>query len=384
MTNIIHYWAGCPKSANSKWQRFLAVIQRCREEGWRNYLVWSRMPDNPELIEPFRDAGCEIILQPRSRGNFDLASMWRTYRLLRRLQCDIFHCHNDHTSPLMGAAFAGVSARVWSKLSMSSFYERGVPPRGMERIYLSNRVSSWCSHRILTLTEAVRHEFIAQGGSRYKTVVIPAPVDVERFATASRNGVREKLGLTSSEFVITAIGHAVPVKGWDILLRAFAETARTYPNMHLLLVGSMDEPNDHEFAENLRCMARETGCRECIHLLGHRADIAELLKASDIFAFPSRSDGQGLALVEAMVAGLPCVASRAGGIPEVIQHNHSGLLFARERADELAEQLLRLYQDPHLRQRLSQEAMAVAKRFSMQRYVEQVMNCYIGLVRKET
>ncbi len=379
---VVHHWAGCPKSANSKWQQFLAIIQRCQQEGWRNYLVWSRMPNDVGLVEPFREAGCEIVLQPRSRGNFDLASIWRTFRLVRRLRCDIFHCHNDHTSPLIGAFLARVPARVWSKLSMSCFYERNIDPRGLNRFYPSNRVSSWCSHRILALTEAVREEFISQGGSRNKTIVVSAPVDFERFASASGNGVREGLGLTGSDFVITAIGRAVPVKGWDILHRAFAETAGIYPNMHLLLVGSIDAPNERKFAERLRYLARETGCRERIHLLGHRADIAEILKASDIFAFPSRSDGQGLALVEAMAAGLPCVASRTGGIPELIQHDRSGLLFSRERTDVLAEQLLKLYRDPHLRQRLSHEALAVAKRYSMENYVEQVMKCYLSILHR--
>ncbi len=373
---VVHYWAGCPKSANSKWQRFLAVVQRCHQEGWRNVLVLSRMPDDAALIEPFTEAGCEIVLQPRSRGNLDAASIWRTFRLLRRLKCDIFHCHNDHTSPLIGAALARVPVRIWSKLSMSSHYETGETPSGLQRLHLSNRISSRCSHRVLALTEAVRQEFISQGGSAHKTVVVPGPVDVERFATAAGDGVREKLGLKDSDIVLTAVGHAVPVKGWDILVRAFAQLAVDGSNLHLLLVGSTSTPEETAFADGLRCMATKAGCADRVHLLGHRRDIAEILKASDIFVFSSRSDGQGLALVEAMAAGLPCVAARVGGVPDVVTDGENALLFDRENVQYLTKRLRKVIEDEPLRRQLGFQASRRAEAFRMEAYVDTVFTCY--------
>ncbi len=373
---LIHFWAGCPKSANSKWQRFLAVVQRCHEEGWRSVLVLSRMPDDAALVEPFTEAGCEIVLQARSRGNFDAASIRRTFRLLRRLKCDIFHCHNDHTSPLLGATLARVPVRIWSKLSMSSHYETGEAPSGVQSLCLSNRISSWCSHSVLALTEAVRQEFIRQGGSARKTVVVPGPVDVERFTVASGDGVREKLGLTDSDIVLTAVGHAVPVKGWDILVRAFAQLAVDRSNLHLLLVGSTSSPEEAVFAESLRSMATKAGCADRVHLLGHRRDIAEILKASSIFVFPSRSDGQGLALVEAMAAGLPCVAATVGGIPDVATDGENALLFERENVQDLTKRLRKAIEDEPLRRQLAFEASRRAEAFGMEAYVDKVFTCY--------
>jgi len=376
----VHYWAGCPRSANSKWRRFLALVQRCHEEGWKNYLVLSRMPEDRSLVEPFVQAGCEILSQPRSRRNFDAASIWRTCRLLRRLKSDVFHCHNDHTSPLIGAALARVRVRVWSKLSMSSYYETGEVPHGFQRLYLSNRISCWCSRRILALTEGVRREFVSQGGSLSKTLVVPGPVEVERLATASVDGVREYLGLPKAAFVITAVGHAVPVKGWDILLHAFAKLAAETPEAHLLLVGSMSAPDEVAFAENLQATASDAGCAERVHMLGHRSDIPEILKASDIFVFPSRSDGQGLALVEAMASGLPCLAAATGGIPDVITDCENGLLFERENMMDLADKLALLIRDGQLRIRLAAGARETAKQYTMDAYVERVFACYQALL----
>jgi len=379
LVTLVHYWAGCPKSANSKWQRFMAVVRRCRDEGRKNYLVWSGMPADPSLVEPFRDAGCEIVIQPRSRGNFDIASIWRTYRLLRHLKCDVFHCHNDHTSPLIGAALAGVPVRIWSKLSMSSFYERGETPRGFHKLHLSNRTSSLSCHKVLALTEAVRSEFLGQGGSADKTEVIPGPVDIDRFGKASGAGVREKLGLADSDIVITAVGHAVPVKGWDILIRSFNTLSVDKRNLHLLLVGSTAAPDEQLFADQLRSLAAESICGQ-VHFLGQRAEIPEILKASDIFAFPSRSDGQGLALVEAMAAGLPCVAARVGGIPEILTDGEDGVLFERESVQELAEHLAVLIVDESLRTRLASRALRRAEAFKMETYVERVFDCYRSLL----
>jgi len=328
-------------------------------------------------------AGCEIVLQSRSRGNFDCASVWRTYKLLRRLKCGVFHCHNDHTSPLIGATLARVPVRIWSKLSMSSHYETGDSPQGLQRLYLSNRISSWCSHRILALTEPVRQEFARQGGSSRKTIVVPGPVDVDRFAMACGDGVREQFGLAHSDCVITAVGHAVPVKGWDILVRAFAKLSASHPNVHLLLVGSTSASNESAFADTLRSLAADGGCGSRVHFLGHRADVAVVLKASDVFAFPSRSDGQGLALGEAMAAGLPCVAARVGGIPEVVTDGEDGLLFERENVQELAGHLTKLIEDGRLRDELASKALKRAEAFSMETYVERIFDCYTSVIRGE-
>jgi glycosyltransferase involved in cell wall biosynthesis len=265
---------------------------------------------------------------------------------------------------------------------MSSFYEKGLPPRGLQRLYLSNRFSSCCSHYVLALTEAVRGEFIRQGGSGQKTVVVPGPVDVERFAAASGDGVRENLGLTSRAFIMTAVGHAAPVKGWDVLLHAFAKVAAGKQDLHLLLVGSTSSTDERPFMEYLRSIVMEAGCADRVHFTDHRPDVAEILKATNLFVFPSRSDGQGLALVEAMASGLPCLAAATGGIPDVITDGVNGLLFEREDVADLAEKLSRLLDDNQLRSRLAEAAREAANRYTMDAYVQTIFRCYQLLLQR--
>lgn len=378
----VHFWAGCPKSANSKWQQFLAVVQRCHEEGWRNILVLSRMPDDAALIEPFTQACCEIVLQPRSRGNFDARSIWRTFRLLRRLKCDIFHCHNDHTSPLIGAALARVPGRIWSKLAMSSHYEQAIAPAGVHRIQASVRLSGMLAHRIHTVSDAVGQELIALGIAKDKVQTIRCPIDLARYDGADGRSFRRELGSGQQDLWVTAIGHAVPVKGWDVLVRAFGQVAGEFPQAQLALVGSTDDNGERDFGQAIRALVHEKGLAARVRFLGHRCDIPACLAGSGVFVLPSRSEGQPLALMEAMAAGRPCIAAAVGGVPETITHGENGLLFERENVEQLTDRLRSVLADASLRRRLGAAARKSSSAFDLETYVEAVFALYCSLLEK--
>lgn len=377
---IVHFWAGCPKSPNSKWQRFLAIAKRCKKEGWKNYIVWSKIPDNPALYKPFEKEGFEIILQDHSHGNFDLGSIWRTYKLMKSLKCDIFHCHNDHTSPLVGAALARVPVRIWSKLAMSSDYETDSKPKGLHCLMLSTRVSCLCAHRVLAISNKVREELIETVGFEKKIETIYVPIDFQRFTNASKGSIREEFGLDESHIVITSVAHAVPVKGWDIAINAFPEICKKNPAVRMLLVGDYDSKSYYNQLKNL---VQQYEMQDKIIFTGKRDDIPDILKASDIFILPSRSDGLCCALIEAMAAGLPCIAANVGGVPEVIHHEKFGILFERENSKELAHHIVRLINDLSLRTELASQAPIRAENFSMKAYVDKVVDIYESLLNKE-
>jgi glycosyltransferase involved in cell wall biosynthesis len=380
--SIVHYWAGCPKSANSKWLRFLAIVQRCRKEGWRNYLAWSKMPEDRVLAEPFRETGCEILLQRRSHGNFDAASIWRTFRLLRRLKCDIFHCHNDHTSPLIGAALSRVPVRIWSKLSMSSHYEQGILPKGIHRCQASVRLSCMLTHKIHAVSDAVRQELTDLAVAADKVQTIRCPVDLARYDHADGSSFRTELALGREALLVTAVGHAVPVKGWDILVRAFREVAGEFPQAQMVLVGSIANNDERDFAQAIRTLVQEADLAGRIRLVGRRPDIPACLAAADVFVLPSRSEGQPLGLMEAMASGLPCIAAAVGGIPETITHDANGLLFERENAGQLTDRLRCVLSDATLRRRLGNAARQSSVSFGIETYVEALFSLYCSLLEE--
>lgn len=144
--------------------------------------------------------------------------------------------------------------------------------------------------------------------------------------------------------VIGCVGRLDRVKGHDVAIRALAKL----PGARLVIVGSGGE------RQALRDLAAEVGVADRVSLPGWSERVPEMLTGFDLFCYPSRYEGLGLALIEAMLAGLPCVASRVGGVPEVL--GECGLLVPPEDPDALADALARLATDPALRARLGTDA----------------------------
>lgn len=375
--NIVHYWAGSPILPNSKWLRTLKLIERSSEAGWNNWLILSKKPDDESLIKPFSDVGCKIVYQSRSKGNFDAGSIFRTFKLLRKIKCTLFHCNNDHTSPIIAAKLAGVPIRVWSKLAMSSYYEEGVDPSGLHKLMPSLRITTYIANKVLTISNAVKSELASQVGFENKMIVVDAPVPVHKYTAASSDCIRSEFQLKSSDMVITAVGHSVEVKGWDIALRAFALIVESAPNAKLLLVGKHTSTSFHA---KLIQLIKDNNLTKNVTFLGSRRDIASILKASDIFIFPSRSEGVGAAVIESRASGLPSIGTNTGGIPEVIEDGINGFLFERDNHEQLAERMVQLISDPKLRDKFSHAALQGLDKYTIETYVDNVFLIYQDLL----
>jgi glycosyltransferase involved in cell wall biosynthesis len=363
--NIVHYWGGVPISPTSKWLRTLMLIEKCQKNGFNNWLVLSEA------------TGCKVIYFPRSKGNFDLQSIYRNFKFLRKIECNVFHCHNDHTSPIIGATFASVPVKIWSKLSMSFAYEKGIKLRGIGRLMLSTRITCLFASRVLAISDAVKYEVCSQIGFKDKIDVVNAPVPIDKFIKATGNNIREEFNIPSSDVVITAVGHFAEVKGWDIAVEAFKEINITFPNTKLLLVG---KKTSLSFYNKINAFITVHNLQDKIIIAGNRSDIPEILKASNLFVFPSRSEGAGAALIEAMAAGLPCIATNIGGIPGIIENGKNGLLFTRENSTELVEKISLLLTDAELNTQLIQNAKQDLSAFTIDTYVESVFTLYKKLL----
>jgi glycosyltransferase involved in cell wall biosynthesis len=377
--NVVHYWAGSPILRNSKWWRTLKLIEKCEDFGWNNWLVLSKQPEDYSLIKPFLDVGCKIIYQPRSKGNFDFSSCYRNFKFLRKINCTLFHCNNDHTSPIIAAKLAGVPISIWSKLAMSSYYELGVAPVGIHRLMPSLRVTSFLANRVLAISQAVKSELVEQVGFENKVEVVDAPVPVHKYTLATGAGIREEFAFSPDDIIITAVGHSVKVKGWDIAIKAFALLAEKTLNTKLLLVG---KHTSAEFHQKLCNLLKDYNLDGRVIFAGSRNDIPSILKASDMFIFPSRSEGVGAALIEARASGLPCIATDAGGIPEVITNSVNGFLFQRENANELAEKMLTVLSNPDLKAKFIETGLQGLDKYTIETYVNNTFSHYQDLLKR--
>lgn len=183
--------------------------------------------------------------------------------------------------------------------------------------------------------------------------------------------IRSELGLPAGARTILAAGRLSPEKGYDDLLRAMVIVRAKAPYAHLLLAGT--GPQD----DALKAQAREQGLESCVHFLGFRKDILSLYGQSDVFALSSLSEGLPNVVLEAMALGLPVVATRVGGLPEVIDDGRTGLLVSSRAPEQLASGLIRILTDGRFAHAISAQAREdVYRRFAPESQTERLLEVY--------
>jgi glycosyltransferase involved in cell wall biosynthesis len=186
-----------------------------------------------------------------------------------------------------------------------------------------------------------------------------------------RAAQREQLGFGESDFVIGAVGIFRPVKDFPNLVAATAEIVRQKPQTKLALIGDGPARSDIERAVD------RFGLGPAVRFLGLRPNARELLPLMDLFAQSSISEGISLSLLEAMAEGLPCVATRVGGNPEIIQEGETGFLVTHGSADEMARAILSLIEDPVRRKNMGVLGQQrVRTHFSLERMVKDYRDLY--------
>jgi glycosyltransferase involved in cell wall biosynthesis len=268
---------------------------------------------------------------------------------------------------------------------MSAHYEQGREPAFRERLALATRMSSHCATRVFAVSSAVRTELIEMRIPPERVMVRhnPRMLSVDHIAL-DRSTVRRSLNWAETDKVIITIGHAVPVKGWDLLLRAFGHVVEIEPLARLVLIGSFTADHERACHANMQRWIADHDLGDRITFTGHLSNIACVLKAADLFVMPSRSEGFSLALVEALQAGLPCIATRVGIAEDVIKDGVNGFLVNRGDENGLVQRLLRVLQDETLRKRLAQTAVVPACIPTLEEYAENIACDYESLLSRST
>jgi glycosyltransferase involved in cell wall biosynthesis len=377
---LIRYWGSRLKEPLHA-KRLASLFMPLAVKNWQIHLVLERLPEDPSWLKPFAEMGVGLETAPRPRRQFDWRCIANTYHLCRRVHPSVIHCDNLHTSPMIGAALAGVPVRLWSKRAMNPNNEECRPPSFRERIALSTRVTIRIATRVIAVSGSVKDELVQMGIPADRILVRCNPKRLGLSADKTgRETSRKQLGCDKSEVVILTIGHAVPVKGWDLLLRAFSRVAEVEPRARLILVGSFNANHERAFYTLLESYVAEQKLANKVIFTGHVEDIGPVLKAADLFVMPSRSEGFSQALIEALQAGLPCIATRVGIAEDVIEDGVNGFLVGRGDEGGLAQAMLRLAQEEGLRKQLAQNAVVPACIPTLQEYAENLACDYESLL----
>jgi glycosyltransferase involved in cell wall biosynthesis len=243
---------------------------------------------------------------------------------LRQLQPDVIHTHQ--IGPLFYTGLANLGRR---SLLVHTEHGRTDYASRWQRRWLG-RVAGRFVSRFYCLTEDMANWVTGfKIVPRRRVRVIENGIDTDCYTTpCDTDAIRKSLGIPAGAPVVGTIGRLNEIKRQDVLLRGFARLRAAVPDAHLMLVG------DGPLRAELEGLTRELGIAERVHFVGYQERTTPYLQTMTCFALTSRSEGMPQSLLEACVAGVPVIATRVGGIPEVIQHGRTGLLV--EPGDEVA------------------------------------------------
>ena len=340
----------------------LDLIRTGRDKGYRNSVVCI---DRPGLLAR---AAAALGAEVHCLGNESERSLatGRATELFDHIKPDVLHTHQ------IGALWhLGRAARARGITIVHTEHSDHV---GLARGWRSKLKSRWWWYAAGRLAQrfCCVSEDIARSVRRWgtvgsgKVVVIPNGVDTDLYdASKQRTGIRHALAIPEDARVIGTVGRLNEVKRQDLLVRAFARVHAKHAGTWLLLVGDGPERS------RLERLANELGIFGRTVFAGYQSRTEHFLSAMDVFALSSRHEGLPLALLEAWAAGLPVVSSAVGGIPQVVEHDRSGLLFESGNEAALANALSRLLDRPQLAAELGAAGKArVFSQYSLQRMAD--------------
>lgn len=222
----------------------------------------------------------------------------------------------------------------------------------------------------VAISPALERKYHEAGLPPEKLRLMPQGVDITEFRPAKdRRAARADLGLPVTGQIVMFVGSLIHRKGIDVLLEAWTRISEVYADAHLVLVGRGT------------LSPAQTGAR--VHALGVRDDVSRLLQAADVFVFPSRQEGFGTVMIEAMACGLPCVVTEQKGITDFIygENGTTGTVVSQEDAPGLAAAVCDFLGDPHRSAEVGARARArVVDRFDIERIADRYVDYYTDLV----
>lgn len=281
-------------------------------------------------------------------------------RRIDTLDVDVVHAHTAHAVGL------GALATVATDVPL-------VVSRRVDFHLRQNAGTRWKYGRaavIAAISRAVADVLTADGVASAKIAIVPDGVDVRRTIVPASPATLSSLGVVTGAPLVVQVAQLVPHKDPLNFVRAVAAARERVPSLQALLVG--DGPLRGELARAVASL----GLGATLHLGGYRQDADALLAAADVVVLSSREEGMGSVLLDALFLGKPIAATNAGGIPEIVEHERTGLLAPVEDASALGAHIATLLTDRTLATRLATAARARAADFSVERLADRTLAVY--------
>jgi glycosyltransferase involved in cell wall biosynthesis len=314
------------------------------------------------------DEGLELIpIAPRTE--MDLSAAWKFSRVIKRLQPDVIHAHDPH-----GVAMASLALSIGSAAARGKPMPALVAARRVDFHLKGNSFSRWKYRQVdcfIAASEAIRRMLVEDGVPADRTVTVHEGIDVEHARHADPVDVHAAFWLPHGSPVVGNVAALVPHKGQRYLIDAAHLVVQQIADARFVILG------EGELREHLEKQVHEHHLEKHVLLPGFRTDVLGCIKGFDLFAMSSVTEGLGTSLLDAMACARPIVATRAGGIPEIIEDGVNGLLVPVRDSHALAAAIVRALKDPAMRLRMGETGLArVEERFTVERMVSDTADVY--------
>jgi len=359
-----------------------------RDRGYDTTLVagsLARGEDSMAFVADARDVG---VVQINELGREisplrDLLATVKLARLIRRERPDILHTHTAKAGTV-GRVAAMLAGRKAPPIVVHTFHGhvlRGYFGPFRSRVFLL--LERWLASRttvLIAVSPQVRDDLVALGvAPPERFAVIRLGIELGERVAGEQNGrveSRRYLGIESNRFAVGWIGRMTAVKRTDDVLVAFKRLRDDGVDAVLCMVG--DGPDRPELEQR----AHELGIVRDTLFLGYQEEVAPFYAAFDALVLPSSNEGTPVSAIEALAAGRPVVATRVGGVPDVVVEGEDGFLVEPGATDDIADRLAQLARDPELRERMGRAGRErVLPRYAVDRLVDDVDRLYRSLLR---
>jgi len=245
----------------------------------------------------------------------------------------------------------------------------------LKKNYFSRRKYKKNVDAVIAISEGVKEVLVDGGIDPDRIVVIPSGIDFTPYhEAASSDYLRRELSFAPDDFLVGIVAHLADHKGHRYLIQATKSIKENSSKIKIIIVGG--GPLYMELSKQ----AEESNVKDMVFFLGFREDVPQILSSLDLFVLSSFLEGMGSSILDAMACRLPVVATKVGGIPEVVRHRETGLLVPPRNPSALAKAILKLYNDRELASRFGQRGYQVVhQKFSAEAMAERIILLYEDL-----
>jgi glycosyltransferase involved in cell wall biosynthesis len=312
-----------------------------------------------------------IIHSIKAGGYIHPAGILKTSLTLRKSRYSLIHTHASRDLWILVPALFISSKNT--PLFLTKHVGSGIVKKDYFHKLLYKRVN-----RLFAISNVIKNNLIATCPVNPDRIsILPNGVDVIRFnpKTVDREKVRREFNIKPNEVVLGMLARFTPGKGHEEFLQAAKELNNDYNNLKYLIVGESSR-DEESYTEYIKELAEKYNLKNLL-FTGFRSDTADVLKAMDIFVFPSHSEAFGIALIEAMAMKKPSVCTNSDGVLDIAVDNVTSLLFQKRNYIDLKEKLVKLINSKDLRIELAENArQRVINYFNLEKLTDLIIDFY--------